>query len=186
MATARFVINSTFGVAGLIDLAGRSGIERHESDFGQTMGRYGVKPGPYIFVPLAGPSSLRDGVGRLVDIFADPLGLAAGGLGTTFGDVRAGVAAVTERSGADDQLQQVDREFVDPYAATRSAYSQQRASQIDIARGNTQEDVNALPDFGPPPQSPPPAQAQPTQPTADAPDPTPPSPSPPCLQPGCP
>jgi phospholipid-binding lipoprotein MlaA len=185
MATARFAINSTFGLAGLIDLAGRSGIERHESDFGQTMGRYGVKSGPYIFVPLAGPSSLRDGVGRLVDIFADPLGLIVGGLGTTFGDVRAGVSAVTERSSADDQLHQVDREFVDPYAAIRSAYSQQRASQIDIARGHAQADVNRLPDFGPPPQSPPPAQAQPTQPTADPADPPPPGPSAPCPHPEC-
>jgi phospholipid-binding lipoprotein MlaA len=149
------------------------------------MGRYGVKSGPYIFVPLAGPSSLRDGVGRLVDIFADPLGLIVGGLGTTFGDVRAGVSAVTERSSADDQLHQVDREFVDPYAAIRSAYSQQRASQIDIARGHAQDDVNSLPDFGPPPQSPTPVQAQPTPPTSDAPEPTPPGPAP-CSHPDCP
>ena len=75
-ATARFVINSTVGIAGLVDVAGKAGIERQEADFGQTLGRYGVKSGPYIFVPLAGPTSLRDGVGRLVDIFADPLGLA--------------------------------------------------------------------------------------------------------------
>jgi phospholipid-binding lipoprotein MlaA len=175
-ATARFAINSTFGLAGLFDLAGKSGLERQESDFGQTLGRYGVKSGPYIFVPFAGPSSLRDGVGRLVDIFADPVGLIVGGLGTTFGDVRAGVAAVGERSGVGDQLQEVDQEFTDPYATVKSVYSQQRASAIAIARGHSQTDVDQLPDFGPTPQRPAPAQAQPAPPKPAGADPDSPSP----------
>jgi phospholipid-binding lipoprotein MlaA len=176
-ATARFAINSTFGLAGLFDLAAKSGMERQESDFGQTLGRYGVKSGPYIFVPFAGPSSLRDGVGRLVDIFADPVGLIAGGLGTTFGDVRAGVAAVDERSGVGDQLQEVDREFTDPYATVRSVYSQQRANQVAIARGHAQTDVDQLPDFGPTPPTPAPDQAQPSPPKPVGADPDSPIPS---------
>jgi phospholipid-binding lipoprotein MlaA len=189
-ATARFVINSTVGVAGLVDVATRIGIEKHESDFGQTLGRYGVRSGPYIFVPLAGPTSLRDGAGRLVDIFADPLGLLVGGLGTVFGDVRAGVGAVTERTAADDQLKQVDSTFTDPYTSIRSAYSQQRASQIAIARGHTQEDVSQLPDFGPSPQIAPsarvrptaakPVSADPAPPSLAPSSPAPPSPAPPC------
>jgi phospholipid-binding lipoprotein MlaA len=179
-ATARFAINSTIGVAGLVDVAGRAGIQRHESDFGQTLGRYGVRSGPYIFVPLAGPTSLRDGAGRLVDIFADPLGLLAGGLGTTFGDVRTGVAAMTERTAVDDQLQQVDSEFTDPYASIRSVYSQQRASQIETARGHPQGDVDRLPDFAPAP-----ANVQPRRPEPDLADPTSPNPSLPCSHPGC-
>ena len=184
-ATARFVINSTLGVAGLVDVASRIGIEKHESDFGQTLGRYGVKSGPYIFVPLAGPSSLRDGAGRLVDIFADPLGLLVGGLGTVFGDVRAGVGAVTERTNADDQLNQVDSTFTDPYASIRSVYSQRRASQIAVARGHSQEDVSQLPDFGAPPQIAPTAQAKPTAAKPVPADPAPPSPAPPSLAPPC-
>ncbi len=183
-ATARFAINSTVGIAGLVDVASRAGIPRHESDFGQTLGRYGVKSGPYIFVPLAGPSSVRDGVGRLVDIFADPLSLIVGGLGTVFGDVRAGVATVTERANVDDQMKQVDSEFTDPYASIRSVYSQQRAAAIATARGQTQEDVNQLPDFGPPPQSPPAVQAKPTQPNRDNTGPS--SPTPSCAPTGCP
>ncbi len=179
-ATARFVINSTAGLAGLIDVAAKSGIERHESDFGQTLGRYGVRSGPYIFVPLAGPSSLRDGVGRLVDIFADPVGLLAGGLGTTFGDVRAGVATVDAGSSSGDQLQEVNREFTDPYATIRSVYSQQRAEQIAIARGHPQQNIESLPDFGPPP----PTQAQPAAGSAAAP--AAPSPSSSCPHSGCP
>ena len=189
-ATARFVINSTAGVAGLVDVARKAGIEKHESDFGQTLGRYGVKSGPYIFVPLAGPSSLRDGVGRLVDIFADPLGLLTGGLSSVFGDVRAGVGAVTERTSADDQLKQVDSTFTDPYASIRSVYSQQRASQIAAARGHSQEDVSQLPDFAAAPQSTSaiqakPSAAEPVPTDAAPPNPVPPSPAPPSPAPPC-
>ncbi len=171
-AAARFTINSTFGLAGLFDLAAKSGMERQESDFGQTLGRYGVKSGPYIFIPLAGPSSLRDGAGRLVDIFADPVALLAGGLGTVFGDVRAGVATVDERAGVGDQLQLLDQQFTDPYATVKSVYSQQRASAIATARGHSQNDVDQLPDFGPSPQTPTPDQTRPApqKPTGDDPD----------------
>ncbi len=185
-ATARFVINSTVGVAGLVDVATRIGIEKHESDFGQTLGRYGVRSGPYIFVPLAGPSSLRDGAGRLVDIFADPLGLLVGGLGTVFGDVRAGVGTVTERTNADDQLRQVDSTFTNPYASIRSAYSQQRASKISVARGRGQDDVSQLPDFGSAPQIAPSARARPTAAKPIPADPVPPGLAPPSSAPSRP
>jgi phospholipid-binding lipoprotein MlaA len=157
-ATARFVLNSTFGIAGLIDVAGQSGIAWHESDFGETLGRYGVAPGPYIFVPFDGPSSVRDGIGRLIDIFGDPVAIAAGGLNTTFGQVRTGVGIVDARAQIDGQLQALNQDFTDPYATVRSAYAQQRAALINAARGATPaNDVQALPDFGaePPPTSPP-------------------------------
>ncbi|HEX4197532.1 MAG TPA: VacJ family lipoprotein [Caulobacteraceae bacterium] len=174
-AAERFAINSTVGLAGLIDVASKSGIERHESDFGETLGKYGVTSGPYIFVPLAGPSSLRDGIGQLVDIFADPIGLGVGGLNTTFGQVRAGVTVTQERANANDQLKALNGEFTDPYAAIRSAYSQQRAAQIDEARGHAPNAVQNLPDFGLEPQAP--AQDQPeAQPQAPIPPESPPQP----------
>ncbi|WP_372713012.1 VacJ family lipoprotein [Ilyobacter sp.] len=75
----RFAINSTFGVFGLFDLASRGGLERYKEDFGQTLAYYGVKPGPYLILPLFGPSTLRDatglGVDTLVQSYADPLRL---------------------------------------------------------------------------------------------------------------
>lgn len=153
-ATARFAINSTFGLAGLLDLAGRSGVVGQDADFGQTLGRYGVGPGPYLFVPVFGPSSIRDGIGRLVDAFTDPVTIVAGGLGTVFGDVRTGVVLVDARAGIDDQLQGLDRDFTDPYAALRAAYSQQRAAMVRTARGQAATPVESLPDFGPPPPAP--------------------------------
>lgn len=63
----RFVTNSTLGIAGLLDVASRFGIPKHDEDFGQTLGHYGVGPGPYLVLPLFGPSGLRDAFGRAVD-----------------------------------------------------------------------------------------------------------------------
>ena len=65
--TGRFVLNSTFGLAGFIDVASRAGLEQHDEDFGQTLGRWGVPAGPYLEIPLMGPSTLRDTPARYVD-----------------------------------------------------------------------------------------------------------------------
>jgi phospholipid-binding lipoprotein MlaA len=157
-ATARFALNSVVGVAGLIDVAAKVGLPRREADFGQTLGRYGAPSGPYLFVPFAGPSSVRDGVGRLVDIFADPMLFAAGGINTTFGQVRTGVAVVDARVSVDDQMRVVTRDFTDPYATIRAAYAQQREAQIDLAKGQSAAaKAQDLPDFGPEPPPAPPA-----------------------------
>ncbi|WP_319370408.1 VacJ family lipoprotein [uncultured Ilyobacter sp.] len=75
----RFAINSTFGIFGVFDLASQVGLERYKEDFGQTLAYYGVKPGPYLILPLLGPSTLRDatglGVDTIVQNYADPLKL---------------------------------------------------------------------------------------------------------------
>ena len=71
--TERFVVNSTFGFAGLLDVASAAGLEKHNEDFGQTLARWGVGSGPYIMLPFFGPSTIRDAVGqftidRLIDV----------------------------------------------------------------------------------------------------------------------
>jgi phospholipid-binding lipoprotein MlaA len=69
--TARIIINSTVGLAGLIDVAAmKDGIERENEDFGQTLGFYGLGPGPYLVLPILGPSSVRDTTGLVVDTVA--------------------------------------------------------------------------------------------------------------------
>ncbi len=149
-ASLRFILNSTYGIAGFVDVASQSGIPRHESDFGQTLGRYGVGAGPYVFVPLVGPNNLRDGLGRIVDAVGDPVGWVAGGLNTTFGQVHDGVYVFQARVDIDDQLLGLDRDFTDPYATLRSAYGQNRAYKIEEARGlSPAAAVDKLPDFGP-------------------------------------
>lgn len=70
---ARFVINSTLGVGGLFDVAKKMGLRRVDADFGQTLASYGVKPGAYIYLPIAGPSSVRDVVGQVVDGYFWPV-----------------------------------------------------------------------------------------------------------------
>jgi phospholipid-binding lipoprotein MlaA len=159
-ASVRFVLNSTYGIAGFFDVAGESGIRRHDSDFGQTLGRYGVGAGPYVFVPLIGPNNVRDGFGRIVDAIGDPVGWATGGLTTTFGQVRDGVYVFQSRVDIDDQLTGLKRDFTDPYATLRSAYSQNRAYVVAQARGESAAtSIDKLPDFGAEPAPEPPVAA---------------------------
>jgi len=70
---SRFVINSTLGAVGLIDVATEMGLQRNNEDFGQTLGYWGVSSGPYLVVPLLGPRTVRDGLGNVPDIYANPL-----------------------------------------------------------------------------------------------------------------
>ena len=67
VSATRFITNSTVGLLGLFDLAGRGGLAHQENEFGVTLGRYGVTTGPYLYIPLVGPSTARDLVGRGVD-----------------------------------------------------------------------------------------------------------------------
>ena len=74
VSTGRLVINSSVGLLGFFDVASRMGMQVHEEDLGQTLGYWGVKPGPYIVIPLLGPRTLRDGFGSIGDSFVDPAG----------------------------------------------------------------------------------------------------------------
>lgn len=69
----RVIINTTIGIGGLFDVATTFGIPKHNEDFGQTLGAWGVESGPYLVLPLFGPSSVRDGIGRIPDAMVDPL-----------------------------------------------------------------------------------------------------------------
>lgn len=146
VATARFAINSTVGLLGLFDVASRMNLPYHGSDFGQTLGRYGAQPGPYLYVPVLGPSNLRDGLGWVVDAFTDPVSLLTGGVTTTLGATRAAATTVDARVGADGAFRAL-KDATDPYATTRSAYTQRRAAVVQAATG----EAEVLPDFEPAP-----------------------------------
>lgn len=123
----RFIINSTFGIGGILDVAGSAGLKRHPEDFGQTLGHYGVGSGPYIVLPFLGSSSLRDGFGLVVDTFTTP---------TTYIDpqavsfIHAGVKAVHIREKAIEILDDIEVDSFDSYATIRSLYAQHRANVI--------------------------------------------------------
>lgn len=134
----RFFINTTIGLGGLIDIASSVGIPRHTEDFGQTMAVAGVGPGPYIVLPLLGPSNGRDAVGKVVDFFLDPFNwytINPNNDVAWLGYTRFGVDAVDERSRTLKLTDDIERDAVDPYARYRSLYSQYRASEISNGRG---------------------------------------------------
>ncbi len=145
----RFVVNTTFGLAGLFDVAKSEGVPIHISDFGQTLGRYGVKPGPYVMIPLLGPSDLRDGFGRIVDNFADPVEFFIGGITSPEGISLFLLEGIDWRSRSDDTMKAIYG-ATDPYAFTRSAYTQFRAASVAEATGKQA----ALPDFDAAPGTP--------------------------------
>ncbi len=129
----RFFLNTGFGFLGLFDVATAWGAEPgHEEDFGQTLGFWGFGEGPYLMLPLFGPSNPRDAVGLVVDHFTDPLNYII--LDETAELVRAGVTAVDTRSRYLDQIDELERTSLDYYAAIRSLYRQRRSSDIHNGR----------------------------------------------------
>ena len=157
----RFLINATAGVGGLFDPATKMGLPHHDNGFGTTLGRYGIAPGPYIFLPLVGPTNLRDLIGTGVDFYSDPLGRIHY---HDRGDVLVGITVIgglDERANAEADLQQIESMGADSYATLRSLYTQQR--QADI-RGDKPVSIEDLPNFddpgsGSPPAAPAPAPA---------------------------
>ncbi len=131
----RFVINTTAGVGGLFDVAARVGYPAHDSDFGETLALWGVPSGPFLFLPVLGPSNPRDATGYGVDIAFDPFTYAPAGHGLhTLEAVRFGLGAVDARERALDQVAAIKRTALDPYATFRSLYRQNRQSTIDSIR----------------------------------------------------
>jgi phospholipid-binding lipoprotein MlaA len=136
---ARFIFNTTAGVAGAIDFAKGHGINLpHRSNgFGNTLGFYGVKPGPYLFLPLVGPSDLRDIIGGQIDGLVMPLVLGKRFYQLDFLVPYAIASALDQRSRADADLKSLFAGAVDPYATLRSVYLQDRAGDIAALKGHT-------------------------------------------------
>jgi phospholipid-binding lipoprotein MlaA len=131
VTTQRLVINSTVGVFGLFDPAAAIGMERHHSDFGQTLALVGVGSGPYLVLPLFGPSNVRDAGGNVVDFFMQPmlyllpvaeLFVYEGSLGLS-----SGLAA---RDAYSEGIAALRSSSVDYYSALRNAYYQTRTAEV--------------------------------------------------------
>jgi phospholipid-binding lipoprotein MlaA len=131
---ARFAINSTVGVAGVFDVASGWGYKAEDTDFGITLALWGVPEGPFLFLPVLGPSDPRDATGYLVDSAADPLNyIGKGGNVTALRYTRYGLFAVDKRSDALGALDAIQKTALDPYATFRSLYLQNRASTVKAA-----------------------------------------------------
>lgn len=133
--TSSFIINTTAGGVGLFDIAGNKwDIRRSKEDFGQTMGRYDVPSGPYLFLPILGPSTMRDFPGRIVDKFINPINNARDdGLLDNDSTARTVIAVGTifsQRDQIHDVLNEVRETSFDPYSTIRSAYLQKRQKDV--------------------------------------------------------
>jgi phospholipid-binding lipoprotein MlaA len=147
----RFITNSTIGFLGLFDVASHLGMVHHDNEFGVTLGRYGVGPGPYMFVPLVGPTTVRDIVGAGVDALIDPIHWASYANRPEVSTARALVSGLDERVRTEDQLNTLLSAATDPYATLRSVYLQNKESEI---RGDVVP-IDGLPTFDDPPAPPP-------------------------------
>lgn len=127
---ARFAMNTTFGIGGLVDLASLEGIPQQTGDFGQTLFVWGVSEGPYMVRPYWGPTTTRDAVGDVVDRFGDPVGLLFG--------TQLAVAVTTAGLDTVDrlgQLKMAEDASIDFYAFLRSSYYQTRRAELREALG---------------------------------------------------
>lgn len=127
---SRFLINSTFGVAGLFDVAGKWGISEVDEDFGQTLGRYGVGSGFYLILPLLGPSSLRDLGGAAVDGFVLPGNALSFRLSIAEQVALRGGLAINDLSLDRESYEKLIRDSLDPYLFLRASYAQYRTAKI--------------------------------------------------------
>ncbi len=131
----RMLINSTVGVAGVFDVATDWGYPERDADFGVTLALWGIPEGPFLFLPVLGPSNPRDATGFGVDIGLDPLTYIGQGATVTALQVgRTGLAAIDARAAVLDDVDKIKQTALDPYATFRSLYRQHRRSEIDNLR----------------------------------------------------
>lgn len=135
----RFAFNSTFGLGGLLDWATPAGLPKHHQDFGLTLGHWGIPSGPYLVLPLFGPSTVRDSMGLIVDVKFNPLNYMEPAVRNPL-YVLQFVSVRSDLLGASDLLQQA---ALDKYSFVRDAYTQQRRARL---RG-TGDNAAPLPNY---------------------------------------
>jgi phospholipid-binding lipoprotein MlaA len=120
--TGRFLTNSTVGLLGLFDVASELGLQNNVEDFGQTLAVWGVEQGPYLVLPVLGPTTVRDGAAIVVDKAANP-GTYVPGTGI--------VEGINDRANAEGALNFIDEAALDPYVFTRESFLQYRKNLIN-------------------------------------------------------
>lgn len=133
----RFVVNSTLGIGGFIDVATGMGIPYHPNDLGVTLARWGFPEGAYLVIPVLGPSNMRDAIGKAGDSFGDPGNIVAGNYHVIYASVARGATqGIDERARNIETLADIERTSLDYYATIRSLYRQRRAAEIRHEESN--------------------------------------------------
>ena len=172
--TGRLLLNTTLGIGGLLDPATAAGLDKNDRDFGQTLGKWGLRSGPYVVIPFLGPSDVRDAVGRVGDVYSDPRHYIRNDW-VSWGLWGAGEIELRARLLDEDAA--IEGAY-DPYAFVRSAYLQHRDFKVSGGQSTGEQDQEekmmeeagedqaapgaAAPKPAPEPQSPP-AQPPPAQ-----------------------
>jgi phospholipid-binding lipoprotein MlaA len=139
----RFVINTTIGFGGIVDIATKVGVPYHTNDLGITLATWGIPDGPYLMLPVLGPSNPRDLFGDVADSFGDPGNLAASHFHKVYASLLRGTTSgIDERSRNIESLAEIERTSLDYYATIRSLARQRRAAQV---RHQKEEGPNASP-----------------------------------------
>jgi phospholipid-binding lipoprotein MlaA len=123
----RVLINSTVGVGGLIEVASKAGLPKHDEDFGQTLGYWGVPAGPYLMLPLLGPSTLRDASMVPVEMMTDPWSVGTSGNVKLAGSL---LRVVDQRAGLLDAGELMDAAALDRYEFLRDGFLQRRQNKV--------------------------------------------------------
>ena len=131
VSIARFGLNTTIGLLGIFDVASSLGLEKQKEDFGQTLGVYGVESGPYLVLPLLGPSTVRDAIGKVAGFVADPITIALNKDGKDeWLWIGTAVKGVDFREQNLEKIDNLDATSVDFYATVRSLYLERRNRMI--------------------------------------------------------
>jgi phospholipid-binding lipoprotein MlaA len=132
---ARIWLNTLAGAGGLVDVATDQGLPFHDADFGATLGAWGVPAGPYLVLPLLGPSGPRDSIGVAVDTYLDPFNVKTRASGNdNAGYIREGIQVIETEARTLDDFNELRKSSLDFYAAIRSLYQQKRAADIATAK----------------------------------------------------
>ena len=123
----RFALNSTFGIVGILDIASEAGLQKHNEDFGQTLGAWGVPSGPYLMLPLLGPSTIRDTAALPADFWADAWATVTP---VSTRNIGIGLRAVDQRATVLDASNLMEEAALDRYEFIRDGYMQRRRSQV--------------------------------------------------------
>ena len=157
----RLAVNTTVGGVGVVDVAAKWGLPPHKADFGQTLAVWGVGEGPFVELPLLGPSNPRDALGTAVDLALNPLTFVGGAPATYAGAATGGANLVDARAQHLHDLDELERNSLDYYAALRSVYRQHREAEVTAAKQPEAEgrvDIS-FPSASSPPGSAPPADS---------------------------
>lgn len=151
----RFLVNSTVGFGGLVDVGTKVGIPYHTNDLGITFATWGIPDGPYLMLPVLGPSNPRDLAGDVGDSFGDPGNIVASQHNKVYASLARGVTSgIDERSRNIESLAEIERTSLDYYATIRSLARQRRAAQIrhqkeDVPNASPLQGASAIPNSAP-------------------------------------